>query len=48
MSDPFFQVYALSLEGAKNEEIGVRERLQALAAELRSSRAVPEQTSYEL
>jgi hypothetical protein len=48
LSDPFFQIYAPTLERVKNEETGVREQLQKLAAELRSSRAVPEQTSYEL
>jgi hypothetical protein len=48
LSDPFFQIYAHTLEGVKNEEIDVREQLTRLAAELRSSRAVPEQTSYEL
>lgn len=48
MSDPFFQIYAPTLELVKKQEIEVREQLTKLAAELRSSRAVPEQNSYEL
>jgi hypothetical protein len=48
LSDPFFQFYDETLRGVKNHEIEVREELAELAAELRSSRAVPEQNTYEL
>jgi len=47
-TDKNFQVHANSLQQANEYEIVVREKLKALADSLRSSRAIPEENTYEL